>query len=111
MLNMFLTFDVEIWCGGWDGIETKFPEAFSRYVYGRSGKGDFGLPLILRLLSEHELQATFFVEPLFASRFGLGPLTEIVNLIRDAGQDVQLHVHPEWTDEARPPILATASHK
>lgn len=111
MLNIFLTFDVEVWCDGWDNIDATFPQAFSRYVYGRSKNGDFGLPMILRLLSDHKLRATFFVEPLFACRVGQGSLAEIVNLIKDAGQDVQLHIHTEWADEAKPPIMATATHK
>lgn len=111
MLNIFLTFDVEIWCGGWDSIETTFPDAFSRYVYGRSPKGDFGLPMILKMLSEHRLRGTFFVEPLFAYRFGREPLAEIVGLIKAAGQDVQLHLHTEWADEAKPAILDSATHK
>ncbi len=110
-LNVFLTFDVEIWCDGWDDIDTKFPAAFSRYVYGRSGKGDFGLPMAIGLLREHGLRGTFFVEPLFACRFGPGPLEEIVGLIKDGGQDVQLHLHTEWADEARPPILTASTHK
>ena len=111
MLNVFLTFDVEVWCRNWDNIDDDFPDAFSRYVYGRSPKGDFALPMILRLLSEHGLHGTFFVEPLFACRVGREYLAEIVTLIRDAGQDVQLHLHPEWTDEARPRFLATATKK
>ncbi len=53
----------------------------------------------------------FFVEPLFAARFGLEPLRQIVGLIRDAGQEVQLHLHPEWTDEALEPLIADCQHK
>ncbi len=29
----------------------------------------------------------------------------IVRLIQDAGQEVQLHRHPEWIDEARDALL------
>lgn len=110
-LSIHLTFDVEIWCDGWSNIDAKFPAAFSRYVYGSSRHGDFGLPMALKLLSDHGLRATFFVEPLFACRFGSAPLAEIVGLIKEGGQDVQLHLHTEWADEARPAILATATHK
>jgi peptidoglycan/xylan/chitin deacetylase (PgdA/CDA1 family) len=110
-VNVLLTFDIEIWCGGWDDLDRRFPAAFDRYVYGRSRRGDYALPMTLQILKEHGIKATFFVEPLFACRFGMAPLQEIVGLIREAGQDVQLHVHPEWTDEARPPILANASAK
>lgn len=110
-MNVLLTFDIEIWCDGWDDLDRKFPAAFDRYVYGRSRQGEYALPMTLRILKEHGLKGTFFVEPLFAYRFGIAPLKEIVGLIRDAGQDVQLHMHTEWTDEANPPILETATTK
>jgi len=111
LLNVFLTFDVEIWCDDWDEVDVQFPSAFARYVYGRSSKGSFALPVTLEVLQEYGCRGTFFVEPLFACRFGMDPLVEIVRLIRRAGQDVQLHLHPEWTDEARPPILEGATTK
>jgi hypothetical protein len=60
--------------------------------------------MTLKYLSDYGLSAVFFVEPLFSARFGAGRLREIVDLIQDAGQEVQLHLHPEWCDEA--PILA-----
>jgi peptidoglycan/xylan/chitin deacetylase (PgdA/CDA1 family) len=104
-LPVFLTFDVEIWCDGWRDLDTQFPAAFQRYVYGRSGRGDYALPKTLELLTEHRLKATFFVEVLFALRFGVAPLSELVGLIQSAGQEVQLHLHPEWADEARPPLF------
>jgi peptidoglycan/xylan/chitin deacetylase (PgdA/CDA1 family) len=101
-LEVFLTCDTEIWCEGWDGIDEKFPDAFARYVYGRDSRGEaYGLPRQLKLLQQHGLHAVFFVESLFTGRFGIGPLQEIVGLVRDAGQEVQLHLHPEWADESR----------
>jgi hypothetical protein len=32
-------------------------------------------------------------------------------LIRDAGQEIQLHLHPEWTDEIEPPPLPEPTGK
>ncbi|MCV2356699.1 hypothetical protein LNV09_21375 [Paucibacter sp. B2R-40] len=107
-MDVFLTSDVEIWCTGWKDIDAKFPLAFKRYVYGATPRGDYGLPHQLSLLNEHGLTGVFFVEPLFAGRFGLPPLTEIVQLIAGAGQEVQLHLHTEWVDEARLPMLGGA---
>lgn len=101
-MKVHLSFDVEIWCDGWDELDRKFPAQFERYVYGRSAAGDFALPHALEVLTRHGLPAVFFVEPLFAGRFGIEPLREIVALIQDAGQEVQLHLHPEWADEIRP---------
>ena len=111
MLNVFLTVDVEIWCDGWNGIDAKFPEAFQRYVYGRTNRGEFGLRYQADLLKEHGLLGVFFVEPLFSGRFGLEPLTEIVTLLRNRKQEIQLHLHTEWVDEWVTPMFADGRGK
>ncbi len=100
-LDVYITVDTETWCGGWDNIDRKFPPAFNNYIYGRTPVGDYGLPYQLALLKEHDLKAVFFVEPLFSMRFGKTYLEEIVGLILEAGQSVELHLHPEWTDESK----------
>src|SRR5687768_14739657 len=110
-VDVFLTFDVEIWCDGWNQLDVDFPRAFQRYVYGRSRYGDYALPKTLEILNSFGLRATFFVEPLFAYRFGVEPLAEVVGMIRGAGQDVQLHIHPEWADETQPPLVDRAGGK
>jgi len=111
MLNVFISVDVEIWCDGWKNIDQKFPNAFSKYIYGPTRNGDCGLPLKLKILQEYGIRATFFVEPLFSTRFGLAPLQEIVGLIKEYDQDVQLHLHTEWVDEATIPILQNSTVK
>ena len=103
MTALYLTVDVEVWCEDWDRLDEQFPEAFRRYVYGPTPQGDFGLPYQLALLKQHGLRACFFVEPLFSLRFGKQWLREIVSLILEDGQEVQLHLHPEWVDEIDPP--------
>ena len=65
-MNVLLTFDVEIWCNSWHTLDTDFPASFERYVFGRSGRGEYALPKTLEILDEHGLQGVFFVEPLFA---------------------------------------------
>ncbi len=104
-MRVMISFDVEVWCGGWSDLDARFPAAFERYIYGRSARGDFALPRTLEVLAQHGLQAVFFVESLFARRFGQHHLAEVARLIGKAGHDVQLHVHPEWTDEIDPPLL------
>jgi hypothetical protein len=106
MVKVYFTVDVEIWCG-WENLDDRFPSAFRRYVYGPTPSGEYGLPMTLKVLADHGLNAVFFVESLFASRFGVAPLAEIVDLISGSGQEIQLHVHPEWADEAREPILTS----
>lgn len=111
MLDVFFTVDVEIWCDGWHDIDQKFPGSFRQYIYGPTLKGDFGLPYQLKVLNDHGLAGVFFVEPLFSSRFGEQALAEIVGLIRESGQEVQLHLHTEWVDESRVPLLEDAHTK
>ncbi|HSW08974.1 polysaccharide deacetylase family protein [Aquabacterium sp.] len=110
-MNVYLSFDVEVWCNGWSQLDERFPAAFERYVYGRSSRGEYALPKTLEILQRNGLRGVFFVEPLFAARFGQSYLARIVRMIEAAGQDVQLHLHPEWTDEIRPPILDDVSVK
>ena len=101
-MQIYLTFDVEIWCGAWDNLDDRFPASFDRYVYGRSAKGNYALPKTLEILDRHGLKGVFFVEPLFAARFGVEHLATILDLIKAGGHDIELHLHPEWTDEIRP---------
>lgn len=110
-MNVYLTFDIEVWCNGWDDLDRAFPASFERYVYGHSAQGDYALPKTLELLNQHGLRGVFFVEPLFAARFGQQHLDTIVGLIRAAGQDVQLHLHPEWSDEALQPLIPDCATK
>lgn len=110
-MNVFLTFDIEIWCNDWKALDERFQAAFSRYVYGRSPAGEYAVPKTLEILNRHGLKGVFFVEPLFAARFGVEHLAELTSLIRDAGQEVQMHLHAEWTDEIRPPVFPEKPYK
>ena len=110
-MKIYLTFDVEIWCDGWQELDARFPSSFDRYVYGRSAKGNYALPKTLEILDRYGLKGVFFVEPLFAARFGVEHLASIVNLIGASHHDIQLHMHPEWTDEIRPLLFAGAAKK
>jgi peptidoglycan/xylan/chitin deacetylase (PgdA/CDA1 family) len=110
-MQVLLTFDVEIWCDGWNALDANFPGSFARYVYGHTRRGSFALPKTLAILDQHNLKGIFFVEPLFAARFGIQHLKTIVALILDSGHDVQLHLHPEWTDEISPPPLSNVAAK
>jgi hypothetical protein len=65
------------------------------------------LPYQLRVARDYGLRFVFFVEALFACEFGLTPLSEIVHMIREAGQEVQLHAHPEWVRHSTNPLFDT----
>lgn len=64
----------------------------------------YGLPFILDTLRTHGLEATFFVEPFAQYYFGPEAMNRNIKLIRDHGQDVQLHMHPSWLifEDGRP---------
>jgi hypothetical protein len=111
MMNVFLTIDVEVWCGGWDNVDEKFGRAFDSHIHGKTGKGDFGLPYQFKVMNDHGLTSVCFVEPLFSARFGQQPLADIVGMVNEAGHENQLHLHPEWVDEAREPLLPNVSGK
>lgn len=111
MLDVFITVDVEIWCDGWNDLDAKFPSAFDQYIYGKTPSGDYGLPFQLKVLADNGLRAVFFVEPLFAARFGAEPLQEIVGLLQGHGHELALHLHTEWVDEAREPLLPGVNQK
>ncbi|UUL82816.1 polysaccharide deacetylase family protein [Sphingomonas qomolangmaensis] len=55
-----------------------------------------GVGYQLRMLAEHGLKATFFVDPMPARTYGLDVVKAIVAPILAAGQEVQLHLHPNW---------------
>lgn len=111
MLNVIFTVDVEIWCDGWTDLDKRFPTAFQQYIFGRTPRGNFGLPYQLAMLKDHGLSGVFFVEPLFSTRFGRQPLADILGLINAAHQEVQLHLHTEWVDESRIPLLQGVQSK
>ena len=105
MLKVFITVDVEIWPRNWDLGADAFQEAWRRYILGATPKGDYGLPFQLKLLRQHGLKSVFLVESLFAWQYGMGPLRDIVGSIREAGQEVQLHLHAEWSHKSKQQIL------
>ncbi len=105
MIKVFITIDTEIWCDGWQNIDKKFLDSFKKYIYGPTAQGDYGLPLQLKILNDNNIKADFFTEPLFSLRFGNQPLVDIVELIKSHDQNIELHIHPEWIDEAINPIF------
>lgn len=70
--------------------------------YARSVEpGGVGIGYQLATLTKYDLKACFFVDPLPALLFGIEPIRRMVGTILDAGQEVQLHIHPMWTQADR----------
>ena len=55
-----------------------------------------GLRFILDSLNDYGMCGTFFTETLQTAYFGDEPMGRIAKRIVDAGQDLQLHLHPCW---------------
>lgn len=55
-----------------------------------------GVSWQLALLARHGLKATFFVDPMPALAYGPRVVEAMVAPILAAGQEVQLHLHPNW---------------
>jgi peptidoglycan/xylan/chitin deacetylase (PgdA/CDA1 family) len=60
-----------------------------------------GVPYQLLVLARHGLKACFFVDPMPACLFGIEPIRRMVAPILEAGQEVQLHLHPQWSRARR----------
>lgn len=56
-----------------------------------------GVAYQLAMLQRHGLKATFFVDPMPALVHGRDHVARVVEAILAAGQEVQLHLHPNWT--------------
>jgi hypothetical protein len=99
--QILLTVDTEVYPLRERWRDERLAGDLERDIYGRTAHGEFGLRHQLEVLRRHGLKATFFVEPLFAScaAVGISPLRDIVQLVRSHGQEVQLHLHPEWVPE------------
>lgn len=67
-----------------------------------------GVPWQLARLASHDLKAVFFVDPMPAELYGLEPIRRMIEPILEAGQEVQLHVHPSWRSVARGDVEGSA---
>lgn len=68
-----------------------------------------GIAYQLRVLAQHDLKATFFVDPMPAVAYGLDPIRRVVDTILAAEQEVQLHLHPNWAAASETDRTAHAS--
>ena len=69
----------------------------------------FGTDLIVRALGQYGFQATFFVETLCTEFFGVEGLAAVCRDLLTSGQDIQLHLHPnfrkpEWRHQGQQPV-------
>ena len=91
MAHVFLTIDTELaWRHHVAGLS---PAALVERSMEPAG---VGIGYQLGVLARHGLKACFFVDPMPALVHGLAPIRAVVAAILAAGQEVQLHLHPNW---------------
>lgn len=94
--RVFLTIDTEFaWRHHAAGLDVET-------IYQRSLEpAGVGLRYQLDMFARHRLKVCFFVDPMPAMVFGLEPIKRMVDTILAVGQEIQLHLHPNWSG-ARP---------
>lgn len=91
MPAVFLTVDTEfVWRHHAAGLS---PDMLGARSIDPAG---VGLAWQLDTLMRHGLKATFFVDPMPALVYGAAAIARIVAAVLAAGQEVQLHLHPNW---------------
>jgi len=104
-LEVMITVDVEAWPRCKDWKRDSLAGDLARDIYGATPGGDFGIEYQVALLKRHGLKGVFFVEALMACEIGIAPLARIVDVIQEAGSEVQLHIHTEWFEKMSEPLL------
>jgi hypothetical protein len=109
LVKVFITVDTEIWpeSPGWPHTPLEPDQdcvrELSWYFYGGESPDARGVPYQLGTLAAAGLKATFFVDPLFSYALGIAPLRDLAALIQKHGQEIGLHLHPEWLTDPRCP--------
>ena len=96
MLEVYLTVDTECSVGGAWEAPRRQPVAPERAILGKIGRGYYGTPLIMDILEQHGLRATFFIEVLASHVVPQSQLAVAYGEIVRRGHDPQLHLHPVY---------------
>ena len=101
-LRVLITVDTEFWPQN-PGFASRLRKSdlhpdrdFRRDTLGEVANGSYGVPHQLEVLKRHGLRAVYFVEALAASVVGFDQLKQTVDLVQEAEQSVELHLHTEW---------------
>ncbi|MDF2177307.1 hypothetical protein P2G88_03495 [Aliiglaciecola sp. CAU 1673] len=81
--------------GHFQSPQSRFPVSHP-LVYGPTPEGQQGLGFMLDCFNRFGIRATFFTETANLRYFGDEPMARVVNDLKQADQDIQLHVHPVW---------------
>ena len=106
-MDVIITVDTELWLDPWSHSKSCFKQAYEKYILGKVTQGMYGLPYLTKVMADHGLTASFFVEPLFSLEAGTNFLEEIIYEIQQNNHEVQLHLHTEWLEHLSTPILGS----
>lgn len=95
-IDVLLTFDLEFSAGGAFTFPDLHKPLGKEYVWLIQGNKSLGLGYVLEQLEKYGLTAVFYAETCNAAYHGLEEMGTVVKIVRDAGHDLQLHVHPAW---------------
>jgi len=93
-LCIYITVDTETSMGGAWTNPAYAPLPLSGPVFGEYRSRFYGIPLIMDILEEYGLRATFFTEMFCGYHVGYSEVEKALRLIADRGHDPQLHLHP-----------------
>lgn len=75
----------------------------NQYIWGRKNGREYGIRRILELGRQHQIPINFFVDFAEEKRYGRDFIERIVDTIKEYGQPIFLHLHPNFItdDESR----------
>ena len=94
--KVVITVDVEPSIAGAFSDPARFEPLIHEPVWGEVDGKSQALGFLLATLKKYHLTATFFVETAHVAYFPEHAMGAYVRRLVDAGQDVQLHLHPSW---------------
>lgn len=97
--KVIITIDVEPSVAGAYTNPT-FSPLIHEPVWGDVSGRSEALGFIIRTLDRYDLRATFFIETVHTAYFSADTMGRYVATLVEAGQDVQLHLHPTWLNFA-----------
>lgn len=97
MVEVCITIDIEFDIAGSFAQPDRARPLGEPHVYCPAGGRENGLGFLLETFARHDIRATFFVEVAQVTYFGDAPMGRVVERIRAAGHDVQMHLHPCWS--------------
>ena len=106
--KIFITIDTEASIAGCFSNPQQNTPLLEEPTYGYVNGQSEALGFIIRTLNKNNLQGTFFTESLQGRYFGNERMAKVAETIINGGQDLQLHVHPCWTNFEQGSVVSTA---